>query len=178
MKETSNVISLPRAILVMGLASVFAVGVARADGSGDPAAVSSEDGKYVDKNGTPTFKVFPDGKVDWYTYSGFLRYGANCLACHGPDGLGSSYAPSLVDSLKRLSYTDFYATVAGGKKSVSASQDLVMPSFGTNKNVMCYIDAIYVYLRARADGAVGRGRPDNQTPKPAAFAKAEDECMG
>lgn len=170
--------SLPRAALVLCLASLFVVGVARADGSGDPAAVSSEDGKYLDKDGTPTFKVFPDGKVDWYTYAGYLRYTANCLTCHGPDGLGSTYAPSLVDSLKTLSYGDFLSTVAGGKQNVSASQNLVMPSFGNNKNVMCYIDAIYIYLRARADGAVGRNRPTNQEPKPAAYSKAEDECMG
>ncbi|MEO8716424.1 MAG: c-type cytochrome, methanol metabolism-related [Acetobacteraceae bacterium] len=170
--------SFPRVVLLLGLTSLLVIGVARADGSGDPAAVSSEDGKYLDKDGTPTFKTFPDGKVDWYTYAGFLRYSANCLACHGPDGLGSTYAPSLVDALKTLSYGDFLSTVAGGKKNVSASQDLVMPALGTNKNVMCYIDAIYVYLRARADGAVGRGRPENQDPKPAAYSKAEDECMG
>ena len=26
-----------------------------------------------------------------------------------------------------------------------------MPSFGTDRNVMCYLDDIYVYLRARSD---------------------------
>jgi hypothetical protein len=54
----------------------------------------------------------------------------------------------------------------------------VMPANGENKNVMCYIDAIYVYLRARGDDALGRGRPPNHAPKPASFTKAEDECMG
>jgi hypothetical protein len=33
----------------------------------DPTAVKSEDGKYLDKEGNPTFKVAPDGTVDWYT---------------------------------------------------------------------------------------------------------------
>lgn len=162
-----------------GLAAILLLitGLAYADGSGDPKAVSSRDGEYLDKNGTPTFHI-EGAKVDWYTYSGYLRYGANCLACHGPDGLGSSYAPSLVDALKTLSYTDFYAIVAGGKKNVSAAQQLVMPAFGTNKNVMCYIDPIYVYLRARADGALGRERPNEHEPKSEAFSKAEDQCMG
>ena len=149
-----------------------------ADGAGDPAAVKSQDGKWEDKNGNPTFKIGDDGKVDWYTYVGFVRYSANCLQCHGPDGLGSTYAPSLVDSLKNIDYSTFYATVAGGKKNVSAAQNLVMPAEGENKNVMCYIDAIYVYLRARADNAVGRGRPGKHEPRPDAFTKAEDECMG
>ncbi len=81
--------------------------------------------------------------------------------------MGSTYAPALIDSMKRLSYPDFYAIVAGGKKDVSSSQELVMPAEGENKNVMCFIDAIYTYLRARADGAVGRGRPEKHAPKPA-----------
>jgi methanol metabolism-related c-type cytochrome len=151
---------------------------ATTDGSGDPTAVKSDEGKWVDKDDNPTFKVEPDGAVDWYTYVGFTRYSSECLRCHGPDALGSSYAPALMESMKRLSYSDFYAVVAGGKKNVSASQNLVMPANGENKNVMCFVDAIYVYLRARADDAVGRGRPDKHAAKPEAFTKAEDECMG
>ena len=72
----------------------------------------------------------------------------------------------------------FLRTVAGGKKDVSSSQDLVMPAQGENKNVMCFIDAIYSYLRARGDDAVGRGRPEKHAPKPAGYEKAENECMG
>ena len=33
--------------------------------------------------------------------------------------MGSTYAPALMDSMKHLSYTEFYATVASGKKEVS-----------------------------------------------------------
>ena len=160
-------------------ALLVAVGAyAATDGSGDPTPVKSEDGKWFDKNDVPTFKVDSDGTVDWYTYVGFTRYSSECLRCHGPDGMGSTYAPALMESMKRLSYTDFYATVAGGKQSVSASQGLVMPANGDNKNVMCFIDAIYVYLRARGDDAIGRGRPEKHASKPAAYNKAEDECMG
>src|ERR1041385_8847885 len=49
-------------------------GSAWADGSGDPAAVKDEDGKYYDAQGNPTYKVADDKSVDWYTYSGFRRY--------------------------------------------------------------------------------------------------------
>ena len=167
--------------LAAGVAAALAVSaVAHAvtDGSGDPAAVNSEDGTWTDKDGNPTFKIEPDGTVDWYTYVGFTRYSSECLRCHGPDGMGSTYAPALMESMKRISYADFYAIVAGGKKNVSASQELVMPANGENKNVMCFIDAIYIYLRARADDGVGRGRPAKHAPKPEAFTKAEDECMG
>ena len=53
-----------------------------------------------------------------------------------------------------------------------------MPAFADNKNVMCYLNDIYVYLRARSTEAVGRGRPDKHAPKPPAFDAAEDKCMG
>ena len=166
---------------VAGFATVLTMSIgahAVTDGSGDPTAVKSDEGKWVDKEDVPTFKVAPDGAVDWYTYVGFTRYSSECLRCHGPDGMGSTYAPALMESMRHLSYTDFYAVVAGGKKDVSAAQELVMPANGENKNVMCYIDAIYVYLRARADDAIGRGRPDKHAARPPEFSKAEDQCMG
>ncbi len=109
---------------------------------------------------------------------GYLRYNSTCIVCHGPDGAGSTYAPALTDSLKRLSYPEFLAIVAQGRKNVSAATEFVMPAFGENKNVICYINNIYTYLRARADGAVGHGRPEKHAPKPPAAAQAENQCMG
>ncbi len=172
---------MSRVFRIAAIAAAFSMSIAAyalTDGSGDPTASKSDNGKWTDQNDVPTFKVEKDGSVDWYTYVGFTRYSSECLRCHGPDGMGSTYAPALMESMKHLSYTDFYAIVAGGKKEVSASQDLVMPANGENKNVMCFIDAIYSYLRARADDAVGRGRPAKHAPKPDAYSKAEDECMG
>jgi len=75
------------------------IGPAFADGSGDPAAVKQEDGKYYDKDGNPTYKVQSDGTVDWYTYSGFRRYHSDCHTCHRPGGEGSSYAFAVAMSL-------------------------------------------------------------------------------
>jgi methanol metabolism-related c-type cytochrome len=157
---------------------IFQPGATHADGSGDPTAATSEDGKYFDKAGNPTYKVQPDGAVDWYTYSGFRRYHSDCHVCHGPAGDGSSFAPALKDSIKRISYADFLGIVASGRKNVTTAQENVMPAFGDNRNVMCYIDDLFVYLRARANDAVGRVRPDKHADRPEAFAKAEDVCMG
>jgi methanol metabolism-related c-type cytochrome len=148
-----------------------------ADGSGDPKPTKNDDGKYIDAKGTPTFKLGQDSTVDWYTYSGFRRYHSECHVCHGPDGEGSSYAPALSDSLKTLSYEEFYGIVVGGRQNTSAGKENVMPAFGDNKNVMCYLDDIYVYLRARANDAVPRGRPAKHEDKPPAFEKAEENCM-
>lgn len=168
-------------VLVSGFAALMLVlqaGATRAEPPGDPTAVRSEDGKYFDKNGDPTFNVKADGTVDWYTYSGYRRYNSECIVCHGPNGDGSTFAPVLKDSVKRLGYGDFLATVASGRKNVTTATDNVMPAFGDNKNVMCYIDDIYVYLRARSVGKVGEGRPAKHDDKPATFAKNEDACMG
>jgi len=162
---------------VAAMALVASGNIAVADTAADPTAVKSENGKYFDKEGNPTFKVAPDGTVDWYTYSGFRRYHSECHVCHGPDGMGSTYAPALKDSLKTMSYADFLGVVASGRQNVSTSQDNVMPSFGNNQNVVCYLDDLYVYLRARANEAVGRGRPAKHEDKPPAAQKAEDACM-
>ena len=153
-------------------------GIALAEGPADPAAVKSEDGKYFDKEGSPTYKVTADGTVDWYTYSGYRRYHSECHVCHGPDGMGSTYAPALQDSLKTMSYGDFLGVVASGRKNVSSSQENVMPAFGDNPNVACYMDDLYVYLRARANDAVGRVRPAKHEDKTDAYTKAETSCMG
>jgi methanol metabolism-related c-type cytochrome len=92
--------------------------------------------------------------------------------------MGSSYAPALVDSMKRMNYTDFLGIVASGRQNTGAGKENVMPAFGTNLNVMCYIDDLYVYLRARAQGDLPRGRPAKKAAKPEAYATAETECMG
>ena len=108
--------------------------------------------------------VVKDGKVDMSTYKGYLYYGDSCMRCHGPDGLGSSYAPNLTQVLKRLSKQQFEETVINGKKDVSASSELVMPSFGLNADVAENLDNIYAYLLARSDGALGRGHPEHLEP--------------
>lgn len=162
------------------VASVLVLGFGRAvaDGSGDPKAVRDENGKYYDKDGTPTYNVANDGTVDWYTYSGFRRYHSDCHVCHGPDGEGSTYAPALKDSLKSINYSDFVDVVVNGRKNVSAASENVMPAFGTAANVMCYLDDIFIYLRARANDAIPRARPAKHDPKPKAAQEAENSCMG
>ncbi|MFC5066899.1 c-type cytochrome, methanol metabolism-related [Flaviflagellibacter deserti] len=149
-----------------------------ADGSGDPAAVTEQDGKFFDAQGNPTFKIGNKGETDWYTYSGFRRHHSECHVCHGPAGEGSTYAPGLVQSMKTMPYADFQNVAVNGRVNVGSGQESVMPSFGTNPNAMCYLDDIYIYLRARTNGAVDRVRPPKHADKPATFAEAENSCMG
>ncbi|MEJ1160848.1 c-type cytochrome, methanol metabolism-related [Prosthecomicrobium sp. N25] len=140
-------------------------------------AVKVEEGKYQDKDGNPTWNKTEDGTWDWYTFSGYRRYHAECHVCHGPDGEGSTYAPALRESLKTMTYDQFQETVVNGRVVHTSGKESVMPAFGTNKNVMCYLDDIYVYLKARADGALPRTRPEKREPKLDSIKKYEDACI-
>ena len=57
------------------------------------------------------------------------------------------------------------SVVNGIQKRVGAAENQVMPAFGTNPNVMCYLDDIYIYLKARGADAVPRGRPAKEDAK-------------
>jgi methanol metabolism-related c-type cytochrome len=134
--------------IAVACAGLVALGLAFAPMTG--AQTGTEEKPYTVK----------DGKVDKGTYNGWRRYTESCLRCHGPDGAGSSYAPSLVDSLKQMSEDQFKEVVVNGRQNVTTSAENVMPPFGTVEDVMLYLDDIYAYLKARSDGVLGRGRPD------------------
>jgi methanol metabolism-related c-type cytochrome len=139
-------------------------------GAAQPVAPSEE--------GAPTYNIAPDGTVDWSTYSGFRRYNAECHHCHGPDGEGSTYAPALLQPMRTMSYAQFRDIIILGSRTLNTAIQQVMRPMGGDPNVMCYLDDIYVYLKARADGAVGRGRPQKYAPKPEAATRHEAACTG
>jgi len=100
-----------------------------------------------------------NGKVDKKTYNGWRRYTESCMRCHGPDGAGSSYAPDLVDSAKHMTKEEFEDIVINGRTNVNTASENVMPPFGEIEDVVLYLDDIWAYMKARADGVLGRGRP-------------------
>ena len=163
-----------RAALAALLSSALG-GIAAAD---NITADREDGGKYFTADDIPTFHVAEDGTVDWPTYSGFRRYHSDCHVCHGPDGEGSTYAPALKQSALDMDYYDFVDVVVNGRKKVNAAEQSVMPSFGENPNVMCYLDDIYVYLKARGADAVPRGRPPKKDAKSDVIRAAEDACLG
>ena len=135
-----------------GLVWLLAIVAALALGTSSMLAAESD--KAAEKPYTIT-----DGKVDKKTFNGWRRYTESCLRCHGPDGAGSSYAPSLVDSVKHLNQDEFNEIVVNGRTNVSAASANVMPPFGEVEDVVTYLDDMWAYLEARADGVLGRGRP-------------------
>jgi mono/diheme cytochrome c family protein len=95
-----------------------------------------------------------DGAVDPQTFNGYRRYHAACNHCHGPDGLGSTIASALIERL--LDKEAFRAAALNGV----ARGETVMKGFAGDPNVAPYVDDIYAYLQARADGVLARGRPN------------------
>ena len=159
------------------LAGALILSGAATAGADNFTAAYKEDGKYFTDDDIPTFNITEDGTVDWPTYSGFRRYHSECHVCHGPDGEGSSYAPALKKSAVDMDYYDFFDVVTNGRQKVSVSQTSVMPGFGVNANVMCYLDDIYVYLKARGADVLPRGRPKKKEPKDDAIRAAENACL-
>jgi len=131
------------------LAPLFFMLAALVHGMAHPLAAEGEQKPYTVEN----------GKVDKATFNGWRRYTESCMRCHGPDGAGSSYGPDLVDSVKHMSKDEFDEVVINGQTNVSTASENVMPPFGTVEDVVSYLDDIWAYLEARADGVLGRGRP-------------------
>jgi methanol metabolism-related c-type cytochrome len=141
------------------------------------------DGKWELSDGTPTYNVIKEGEavkqVDWYTYSGWRRYHAECHVCHGPNAEGSSFAPALADSLKEMTYEKFLQVVSSGQRRDVGGTQFIMPALGDNKNVMCYIDDLYIYIKARASGDLPGGRlsADQRAEKPQVAKEYENSCL-
>jgi methanol metabolism-related c-type cytochrome len=153
------------------------------DGCLSQEGAEFKDSKWVLPDGTPTFHVCKKENnyvVDWATYNGYRRYHGECHVCHGPNGLGSTYAPALAEHLKWIPYAEFLGTVASGKQHSEAGTQFVMPAFGDNKNVMCFINDLYVYLRARSTGALPAGQLGgrNRDEKPQIAKDEEKACLG
>ncbi|WP_138465263.1 c-type cytochrome, methanol metabolism-related [Poseidonocella sp. HB161398] len=165
-------------VLAACLAAAGMSGPASAQDVDNLTAAYEEDGRYYTEDDVPTFNVGDDGTVDWLTYSGFRRYHSECHVCHGPEGEGSSYAPALKTSAIDMDYYDFLDVVTNGRQVVNAAEHNVMPAFGDNPNVMCYIDDIYVYLKARGADAVPRGRPAKKESKSDVIRDDENACLG
>ncbi|MBS0232003.1 MAG: c-type cytochrome, methanol metabolism-related, partial [Proteobacteria bacterium] len=80
--------------------------------------------------------------------------------------------------LKTMDYATFLATVSGGKRESKGGTEFVMPSFGEDKNIMCYIDDIYTYIKARSLGIMPPGRPADREDISPDARKAADDCTG
>ena len=107
------------------------------------------------------------GWMDFATYKGWRAYHAECHVCHGPDAMGSTYAPSLMVSVTQgLSYDDFFNVIMNGRgEDEGAQKGNVMPAYGANTNVAPHVEDMYRYVKARAEGKIRRGVRLPKLPK-------------
>jgi mono/diheme cytochrome c family protein len=106
---------------------------------------------------TDAYHQAPRDTIDNDTYQGWKQFELNCARCHGEYGVGSSFAPALVVSLKDGGTIPtkelFVTTVCAGRP------DKGMPAWCALGLEMDKIQNMYSYLKGRADGKIGIGRP-------------------
>jgi mono/diheme cytochrome c family protein len=99
----------------------------------------------------------PRDTVEVAAYKGWQQYSLQCARCHGEDGQGTSFAPSLVVALKPDGHTpsqaEFLDILTKGR------EDKGMPSAGKLGLDSVYFDGLYQYLKGRSDGRLHGGRP-------------------
>ncbi|MGE0486484.1 MAG: hypothetical protein AB7Q81_20195 [Gammaproteobacteria bacterium] len=98
--------------------------------------------------------------VDQLTYDGWKTFTVECQQCHGGGAMGSTFAPNLMVRINEagVDYGRFLYVMEHGY----TGQMGVMPSLAKNPRVQKNKDALFAYLKARADGVMPNGRP----PKP------------
>lgn len=134
-----------RAVAKVALIAAATVGAATVSASS--AAAQTAD----------AYHVAPRDTIPQATYQGWKQFELNCSRCHGEYGVGTSFAPALVVSLKdggTVPTKEFFVqTVCAGRP------DKGMPSWCALGLEMDKIQNIYAYLKGRADGKIAAGRP-------------------
>jgi len=125
---------------------------ADAQGSGSSGAADAADSSWFNQyHAAPKDTLLPGA------YDGWKQFELNCSRCHGPSAEGTSFAPSLVQAL-------------GPGGAVPTEQDFLhiacngipgtgMPAWCSQGLTTNDLQTIYLYLKGRADGSVGPGRP-------------------
>lgn len=123
-----------------------------------------------------------NGRVDAGTFSGWRIFHTSCHGCHGVGGTGTDMAPNLVERIKTMTPRGFATKVLTSYRIVGVGPDeraaerealleevlrrertargqVVMPAWEADAEVPPHVLDLYAYLNARADGALGPGRP-------------------
>jgi len=123
------------------------------------------------------FYTVKDGKVDNKTYVGWRLFNSTCFVCHGKDATGTERAPNLLPLVAKMSAYKFRKRMLRryfakvnlddpqrratflGQISEEDAKEFQMPSWSDDPNIRPHIGDLYAYLKARSDGALGKGRP-------------------
>jgi hypothetical protein len=136
-----------------------------AAGAANPQAATTTSGGMVTGPAEAPYRIKCEGidpdsgeklcLVDKATYIGWRTFHSTCFVCHGPNALGSTFAPSLVERLKEIDKAEFMNSVQNGYQG----QIGVMPAWKDNPNINKHFEDLYNYLKARSDGALPAVRP-------------------
>jgi mono/diheme cytochrome c family protein len=99
----------------------------------------------------------PRDTVSPGVYEGWKQFALYCARCHGDYGVGTSFAPALVESVKATGTIPtielFIQTVCAGRVEKG------MPAWCAVGLDISAMQAMHAYLLERANGKVGLGRP-------------------
>jgi mono/diheme cytochrome c family protein len=135
------------AIIALQSITVPAIGIAQS-----PNPATATDPAYFQ-----SYHAAARDTVSPTVYQGWKQFELNCARCHGDFGVGTSFAPALVESVKPTGTIPtaelFLQTVCAGRL------DKGMPAWCALGLEMGTIQEIYAYLQIRSTGKVGIGRP-------------------
>jgi mono/diheme cytochrome c family protein len=97
-----------------------------------------------------------DCRVDQGTYVGWRAFQQYCSQCHGPDGAGSSFAPSLVARVRGMSKQAFLVAMEKGYFGADSG----LRPWGEHPYVSIYYNELWAYLSARAGNDLPPGEPE------------------
>lgn len=95
-------------------------------------------------------------KLNALEYEGWRQYSAQCARCHGQDVLGNPVAADLLKSVAPGGPAADQATFVGVVKTGRPTKG--MPALGSILTD-AQTRAVYAYVKGRADGRIGPGRP-------------------
>ncbi len=118
---------------------------------------SSGTSAVADSNYFREYHAVPRDTVSQVVYEGWKQFALNCARCHGDFGVGTSFAPALVESVKATGTIPtqemFIQTVCAGRAEKG------MPAWCAMGLDISAMQTIHAYLLERASGKVGLGRP-------------------
>jgi mono/diheme cytochrome c family protein len=103
------------------------------------------------------YHTVPRDTVGPVVYQGWKEFALYCARCHGDFGVGTTFAPALIESVKPTGTIPtkelFIQTVCAGRPEKG------MPAWCVLGLDIDAMQTIYAYLTERSIGKVGIGRP-------------------